>query len=331
MTPAELPGVLPQPGPAWGDSMGGMTIAGGIAAALLKRERTGEPSVVDVSLLSAGMWALSATIALSLQMKRPWSTPMPGGAAPGNPLVGTYETSDGRYLSLVMLQGFHYWPDFCEHIERPDLARDPRFDGVEKLAANASEAAAILREILKTRTMAEWTRRFQTLKGQWAPVQNALEVVDDPQVRENGYMARTATKQGVEFDLVTTPVQFDEQPGPTARAPEFNEHGDEILQELGMGHGAHHRPARRGRRRVASLRPTPAARRRAPCSRWRRSASHPDSSAAGFVKTGPPLPRRFSNLTFPIPRRQRHKTASFRLGGPFATRGDRRATRACNH
>ncbi len=234
VTPAELPGVLPQPGPAWGDSMGGMTIAGGIAAALLKRERTGEPSVVDVSLLSAGMWALSATIALSVQMKRPWSTPMPGGAAPGNPLVGTYETSDGRYLSLVMLQGFHYWPDFCEHIERPDLARDPRFDGVEKLAANASEAAAILREILKTRTMAEWTRRFQTLKGQWAPVQNALEVVDDPQVRENGYMARTATKEGVPFDLVTTPVQFDEHAAPTARAPEFNEHGDEILQELGM-------------------------------------------------------------------------------------------------
>jgi crotonobetainyl-CoA:carnitine CoA-transferase CaiB-like acyl-CoA transferase len=33
---------------------------------------------------------------------------------------------------------------------------------------------------------------------------------------------------------VTTPVQFDEQPAATHRAPEFNEHGDEILQELGM-------------------------------------------------------------------------------------------------
>jgi crotonobetainyl-CoA:carnitine CoA-transferase CaiB-like acyl-CoA transferase len=57
VTPADLPGILPQPGPAYGDSMGGMTIAGGIAAALFKRERTGEPSVVDVSLLSTGMWA----------------------------------------------------------------------------------------------------------------------------------------------------------------------------------------------------------------------------------------------------------------------------------
>ncbi len=51
-------GVLPQPGPAYGDTIAGMTLAGGIAAALLKRERTGEPSVVDVSLLATGMWAM---------------------------------------------------------------------------------------------------------------------------------------------------------------------------------------------------------------------------------------------------------------------------------
>jgi len=93
VSPAALPGVIPQPSPAYGDSMGGMTIAGGIAAALLKRERTGEPSVVDVSLLGLGAWAMSAGIALSLQMGRPWSTPMPGGTGSFNPLVGIYETS----------------------------------------------------------------------------------------------------------------------------------------------------------------------------------------------------------------------------------------------
>src|SRR5581483_8388699 len=38
--------------PAFGDVMGGLTIAGGIAAALLRRERTGVASTVDVSLLS---------------------------------------------------------------------------------------------------------------------------------------------------------------------------------------------------------------------------------------------------------------------------------------
>ncbi|HEV7732647.1 MAG TPA: CoA transferase [Candidatus Binatia bacterium] len=234
VTPAELPGILPQPGPAWGDSMGGMTIAGGIAAALLKRERTGEPSVVDVSLLATGMWALSAGIALSRQSKTAWSTPMPGGTASFNPLVATYETSDRRFVSLVMLQAFHYWPDFCAHIDRPELAQDPRFDSVEHLAANGSAAVEILRDVFKGRTLVEWTERFQTLRGQWAPVQNAIEVADDPQARANGYVTRATTRDGTDFELVATPVQFDEQPTPTRRGPELNEHGDDILQELGM-------------------------------------------------------------------------------------------------
>jgi crotonobetainyl-CoA:carnitine CoA-transferase CaiB-like acyl-CoA transferase len=234
VSPAELPGVLPQPAPAYGDSMGGMTIAGGIAGALLKRERTGEPSVVDVSLLSMGAWAMSGAIALSLQMQRPWQTPMPGGTGSFNPLVGTYETSDERYLCLVMLQAARYWEDFCRHIDRPELASDPRFDGAEKLAANAGEAVGIIREVFKTRTLAEWTARFQSFSGQWAPVQNTLEVAADPQVRANGYMAAAETSEGTPFELVASPVQFDEQPTGTRRAPDFNEHGDEILQELGL-------------------------------------------------------------------------------------------------
>jgi crotonobetainyl-CoA:carnitine CoA-transferase CaiB-like acyl-CoA transferase len=233
-TPAELGGILAQPGPAWGDSMGGMTIAGGIAAALVKRERTGEPSVVDVSLLSAGGWALSAAIALSGQLGFPWAAPMPGKLLGANPLASVQRTKDGRYLSFVMLQAFAYWPDFCRHIDREDLVSDPRFDSAEKLGANAAQAYEIIKEVIATRTFDEWIARFQTLRGQWAPVQNTLDFPKDPQVQANGYMVRSATKAGVEFDLVATPVQFDEKPSSTRRAPEFNEHGDEILAELGL-------------------------------------------------------------------------------------------------
>ena len=232
-TTPEVDGIAPQPGPAYGDSMGGMTIAGGIAAALFKRERTGEPSVVDVSLLASGAWAMSAAIALSLQMKMAWG-PIPlGGSGPGNPLVGVYRTSDERHISVVMLQGFHYWADFCEHIGRSELIADPRFDSNENLTQNAGAARQLIGETIGTATLEEWTQRLRTMKGQWAPVQNTLEVAADPQVEANGYLARTATKAGVEFDLVASPVQFDEKPTATERAPEFNEHGDEILQQLG--------------------------------------------------------------------------------------------------
>ena len=46
-----LPG---PPGPGFGDSIGAMTIAGGIMGALFHRERTGEATTVDVSLLGTG-------------------------------------------------------------------------------------------------------------------------------------------------------------------------------------------------------------------------------------------------------------------------------------
>ena len=45
--------------------MGGLATAGGIAAALLKRERTGEPSIVDVSLLATAMWQMSPLVVAS--------------------------------------------------------------------------------------------------------------------------------------------------------------------------------------------------------------------------------------------------------------------------
>ena len=234
-TPLGLGGVISQPGPGYGDSIGAMTIAGGIAGALLKRERTGEPSIVDVSLLGTGIWALGQAIGMSLQTGMPLQSPPVGGhMAVTNPLVGTYRTSDGRYLSLVMLQAFAYWPDLCAHIGRSDLVGDPRFDSHENLAKNALTAVEIIREVIATKTLAEWTQRFQTLRGQWAPVQNSLEVAADPQARAMGYIAGTQTADGIPFELGATPVQFDERPTPTARSPLFNEHGDEILQELGM-------------------------------------------------------------------------------------------------
>jgi crotonobetainyl-CoA:carnitine CoA-transferase CaiB-like acyl-CoA transferase len=233
---ATLPGgaVASQPAPAYGDSIGGMTIAGGIAAALFRRERTGVAGSVDVSLLATGAWAMSAGIALSLQQERPWrSFPMSAGA-PGNPLVGLYETSDARYLSLVMLQGFAYWPDFCEHLGRPQLASDPRFDSHEQLSANAAEAKQIIQQQIGSYPLEYWVRRFETLRGQWTVVQDTLEVAADPQMRANGYLLSAKTREGTPFELVASPVQFDGECGRTRRAPEFNEHADEILAELGF-------------------------------------------------------------------------------------------------
>ena len=86
-TPTDVDYLAMQPGPGYGDSIGGMTIAGGILGALFHRERTGEALPLDVSLLGVGMWAMSPAIALSLQLDMPWR-PGPsrgGGAGPAQP------------------------------------------------------------------------------------------------------------------------------------------------------------------------------------------------------------------------------------------------------
>lgn len=234
-TPEGAKAVSPMPAGAYGDSLGGMTIAGGIAAALFERERTGEPSVVDVSLLSMGTWATALSIGNSLlvgeELPRVHVDDPPH--APVNPIIGVFATSDGRFVNLTMLQPGRYWADVCRHIGRDDCIDDERFDSAEKLMANAAEAGAIVAEAIAAKPYDYWTQQLETLEGQWARIQSPLEVADDPQVCENGYVLKVVDADGIERELVSSPVQFDEQPFEITRAPAFAEHTDEIVRGLG--------------------------------------------------------------------------------------------------
>ena len=218
------------PGPAYGDTISGSNLAGGIAAALYQRERTGEPSVVDVSLLGSGLWAMSHTVALTNHLGERLVAPEPGvHGSPNNPLVGVYATADDRYISFVMLQPAKFWADVCRHVDLPELADDPRFAGAERIAAHTTEAVELLGKAIATRTLAEWSVRFATLSGLWAPVQDSLQVARDAQVRANEYIV-----QAGELELVTNPVQFDVAAPHAGSAPGFAEQTDQILEELGL-------------------------------------------------------------------------------------------------
>jgi hypothetical protein len=65
-------------------------------------------------------------------------------------------------------------------------------------------------------------------------VQDTLAAAVDPQTVANGYIVDCETAGGVPFQLVGAPMQYDETPPQARRAPEFNEHGDDILQEVGL-------------------------------------------------------------------------------------------------
>ena len=221
------------PAPGFGDSIGAMTIAGGIMGALFHRERTGDATIVDVSLLATGMWAMGQAMALSLLLDVPWAPP-PADQMGANPISRNYQTKDGRVLAFTCLQAGKYWPPLCEVIGRPELATDPRFADHASLMANNLDAVAILDEVFAAATLDEWRDRLEPFIGQWAVVQNTLEAAVDPQTVANGYLQDCQTADGTPFQLVAVPVQYDEQPAVPRRAPGFNEHGDEILAELGL-------------------------------------------------------------------------------------------------
>jgi crotonobetainyl-CoA:carnitine CoA-transferase CaiB-like acyl-CoA transferase len=223
-----------QPGGAYGDNIGGMTIAGGISAALFARERTGEAATVDISLLGVGAWATQLNVNLALMAGGPLPKHDPAAGAISNPLANTYRTADDRYLSLVMLQPGRYWPDFCAKLGHPELARDERFDSAEKLIENAKEAAEIIAGIIGSRTKDDLLPAFEAMEGQWALVQNTFEVGNDPALRGTGHIAEVIDAEGVPRNLVANPVQFDREPVRITRGPLFAEHTDEIVRELGL-------------------------------------------------------------------------------------------------
>ncbi|HEX3462390.1 MAG TPA: CoA transferase [Acidimicrobiales bacterium] len=229
------PGEYPtsQPGPGYGDVIGGLTIAGGISAALFHRERTGEAVTVDNSLLANGVWATGATVLAAdlfgfSRMPRGDRTMMP------NPLVNNYKTKDDRFMSFIMLESDRFWADLVTKIGHPELADDPRFVDSVARAKNCQECCVTLDEIFATRTLEEWKPIMNTVDGVWAPVQTADELLVDPQVVANDYIREVTSAGGTTFRMVASPLQFDEQPPDLTRAPDHGEHTDEVLLELGL-------------------------------------------------------------------------------------------------
>lgn len=230
LTPAERDYPISQRG-AIGDRNGAMALAFGIAAALFKRARTGTGSVVDVSLLATAMATLSSDVLAALSGEAP--KPVSERGALVNPLTGSYRTKDGRHVQLMFLEADRYWPDFCRLVGREDLIEDPRF---ADMAARRTHSAACVAELdaeFARRTLAEWTILLADIDAPWAPVQTIEELIEDPQVIANGYLAEVQLENGASYRLPAVPVQLDERPPTMRRAPEHGEHTETVLLELG--------------------------------------------------------------------------------------------------
>lgn len=215
------------------DTTAGNFLAGAVAAALVRKERTGEPVDVEVSLLAAGGWMLGPDIANVLT--NGFELPRYGQDGRGaGPLMTWYECADGKRLVFTMMQPEQYWPEVCRALELDDLLTDERFDTPDKRMAETDALCDILAERIGSRPREEWAPRMRDADIVWAPVQSPTEYIADVQVEANGYVIEAPRPDGSTTRLMSSPAQFDQQPV-AARwaAPDLGQHTDQVLADLG--------------------------------------------------------------------------------------------------
>jgi crotonobetainyl-CoA:carnitine CoA-transferase CaiB-like acyl-CoA transferase len=223
----------PKPaGVAIADHVGAMSMAFGLAIALLHRERTGEGQEVDASLLGGQLCIQTFNITDYL-----WAGRQRGRAkrAGPNPTWSTYQGSDGKWFALGM-NWQRYWSRIAATVDRPEWAEDERYATLEARLANADELFAEFDAIFATQPAAEWVRRF-TEADLLATLVNDYEAVSkDPQVLSNDYITEVKRGDGEPpVRMVGLPVIFSKTPGYIRGiGPEFGQHTEEVLQEAGL-------------------------------------------------------------------------------------------------
>lgn len=223
-----------QPG-GQGDTLTAAILAGAVSAALLKRERTGVPSVVDASLLSTGAWMMGGLLAAAASGQEFASQALADRMDPPNPLVNLFRTKDDRYLGFCILQADRGWPEFCDRVGRPELVGDARFVDTPSRKANARALMQKLDDVFAAATLSEWASRLAGASFVWEVAQTLDEVAVDPQIRANGYVAPVpdAEAAGAPPYLVASPAMFDLAAAAPGAGPQHGQNSEEVLLELG--------------------------------------------------------------------------------------------------
>jgi formyl-CoA transferase len=231
-TPADGRPPPSQPGSV-GDLTGGATLAGAIAAALFRRERTGRGAIVDHALYLIGTYIMSQSLIAASMGWKPAGPPPPRTQTP-DPLNNMYRTQDGRWLVLCLLYD-QWWPDLARTLGRADWLRDQRYADPEARARNNVALIAELDGIFAARPLADWEAELANLEGVWAPLKSPDEVIVDQQAIANGFVTPVDFDDGGSYLVGASPAQFDERPvGPLKAAPRHGQDTDEIMRELGL-------------------------------------------------------------------------------------------------
>ena len=231
-TPADGTPPPSQPGSV-GDLTGGATLAGAIAAALFRRERTGRGAVVDHALYLMGIYIMSQSLMSASLGWKSTATPAPRTEAP-DPANNIYRTKDGRWLVLCLLYD-QWWPDLARKLHHEEWLTDPRYADPQARARNNVGLIGELDDIFATRTLAEWEDELATLEGVWSPLKSPDEVIMDSQALANGFVTPVMTGDDSYYLTGASPAQFDGRPiGELRAAPSHGQNTEAVMRELGL-------------------------------------------------------------------------------------------------
>ncbi|MBC7247118.1 MAG: CoA transferase [Actinobacteria bacterium] len=198
----------------------------GIQAALLARERTGEGQLVDISMLDCVVALMHNSVGPYLETGEvPTMNPLHA-----TPHYGVFETSDGEYLVIGIAHEDPFWNNLCDALGMEDargLNLAQRIMEKEKLVSR-------MQEIIRSRTIAEWTEIMRDKDTPWCPLPGIAEALDDPQVRHRGMVAEVGEGEsrlrviGSPYKLSLTPPRLESPP------PALGEHTEALLREAGF-------------------------------------------------------------------------------------------------
>jgi crotonobetainyl-CoA:carnitine CoA-transferase CaiB-like acyl-CoA transferase len=212
------------------DVITGLHATIGILAALRHRDATGRGQHVRVDLLHC----------LLASLVNQSSAFVAGGVVPGrlgnrHPSIAPYAPYPAKDQPLVLAVGNdRQFAILCRELGRPELASDPRFAGNPDRVRNEPALAAVLRELLATRTAAEWAGVLNPLGVPCGPVNDVAAAF--ALAEELGAPATTAVPRadGSAVATVVNPIELDETPVTYRSAPpRLGEHDEQIRQWLG--------------------------------------------------------------------------------------------------
>ena len=214
-----------------GDHSVAVALAGGIAAAMFRREKTGEGDKVDVSLLQIGSFIGSTGILNGFNGRKLPRDRYDCGHAGSN----TYQGSDGEWLYLAVID-YRRFPEFCELIGMPEIATDPKYSTSEAYYKNKAELTRIFDGVFAQHPVDYWDKILEEHHLPLAVLRHFKDVPNDPQAIANHYVHNYEYSDGTKTVFVNGPVHFasvdPEQFSYKISGP-IGQDTEEVLKELG--------------------------------------------------------------------------------------------------